>query len=188
MRIEFVTIKGTWREVADAARTTINLKPGQKEPPSDWKRRMLLSEHSPIRLLQVRWKWSGLKFWISTHFVRHHVGIEHWVSTQRTDLPDAKTDNDRDTFPQGALVNHECLASSQALITLSRKRLCTHAGAQTRAAWQALLDALQPQEPELVSVCVRECVYRGFCPERKPCGYSRTPEFARQLAAYRGEA
>ena len=48
MRVE-LKILGTWRDVANAARTTIGQEAGEGEPSSKWKRRMLLAEHSPIR-------------------------------------------------------------------------------------------------------------------------------------------
>jgi len=32
---------------------------------------------------------------------------------------------------------------------------------------------------------VPECVYRGFCPEFKSCGYAGTAAFRAALAAYR---
>ena len=34
MEVENVTVRGTWREVADAARTTVGLEKGKGEPPS----------------------------------------------------------------------------------------------------------------------------------------------------------
>ncbi len=67
MKANLLSIKGTWREVADAARTTIGLEAGTGEPSSSWKRRMLLAEHSPIRLLHVKWKWRDLFWWVQTH-------------------------------------------------------------------------------------------------------------------------
>ena len=39
-RIKFMKVKGTWREVADAARTTIRLDEGTKEPGAKWKKRI----------------------------------------------------------------------------------------------------------------------------------------------------
>lgn len=60
--------------------------------------------------------------------VRHKIGIEHWVSTQRPDRTDNQ-DIDRDKLLQGALVNHACEADAQALINISRKkivRMCRH--------------------------------------------------------------
>lgn len=182
MRVKFVETKTSWREVADAARTTIGLEAGEGQPAGAWKRRLLLAEHSPVRQLLLRWKWEDLKYWVSVHYVRHKIGIEHFVSTQRSD----RTHQDRDTLPQSALVSHECLADAQAVLNISRKRLCRQASPETREAWEALLAGLREQEPELCSVCVPECVYRGFCPELKPCGYSQTAAFQEALARYRG--
>lgn len=40
-------------------------------------------------------------------------------------------------------------------------------------------------EPELASVMVPECIYRGFCPEMKPCGWADTEAYRKALAEYR---
>lgn len=181
LTIKYMKSRSAWRDVADAARTTIRMEEGDKDPSSSWKRRILLSEHSPIRQLVFKWKWINLKYWVSVHFVRHKIGIEHFVSTQRTD----RTGVNRDDEPQSALVNHECFANAQALITISRKRLCKQASAETTAAWKMVLEEIRPNEPELFSVCVPECVYRGFCPEFKPCGYAQTQAFQDAVEAYR---
>lgn len=79
-----------------------------KYPDKNWKRRLIISEHSPIRRIKFYWRWKDLKSWISVHFVRHHIGIDHWVSTQRTD----RTGINRDNLPQGTLVNHGCEANA----------------------------------------------------------------------------
>ena len=169
-----------WRDVADAARTTIRMPEGTKEPSSAWKRRILLAEHSPIRQMVFKWKWSNLKYWVSVHFVRHKFGIEHFVSTQRTD----RTGVNRESLPQNSLVEHECFANAQAMIFISRKRLCRQASPETNAAWRLVLDEVKKTEPDLYSVCVPECVYRGFCPEFKSCGYAATEAFAKAREAY----
>ena len=72
------------------------------------------------------------------------------------------------------------------MIFISRKRLCRQASPETTAAWKMVLDAVKEVEPELHSVCVPECVYRGFCPEFKSCGYAQTEAFRKACAAYRG--
>ena len=181
MKLKFLKVKGTWREVADAARTTIRLEEGTKEPSSKWKKRILLAEHSPIRKLCFNWKWMDLPYWVSVHFVRHKFGIEHFVSTQRTD----RTGEDRSVKQQDAPVVHECFANAQAVMFISRRRLCGQASAETRAAWRAVVDAIAEKEPEVAACCVPECVYRGFCPEFKSCGYAQSPAFPEALAAYR---
>lgn len=181
MKAKFLGVRGSWNDVLNSARTTINMEHGEKEPSSNWKRRILLAEHSPIRLLNIKWKWFDLKYWVSTHFVRHWLGIEHYVRTQRTD----RTGTDRDDLPQGALVEHEAVANTQALINISRKRLCNCASIETRHAWQEFLFTIQDQEPELYSVCVPDCIYRGHCYEHKSCGFHKTDQYKRQLQAYR---
>lgn len=176
-----VLAKDTWRHVADAARTTIGVEEGTKEPSNTWKKHMLLAEHSPIRKLTFGWKWKNLKYWVSVHLVRHKFGIEHWIKTQRSD----RTGINRDELPQGALVNHECEANAQSIIFISRRRLCNQASPETRAAWKEVVEGLGKTCPELAEVCVPECIYRGFCPEFKPCGYSQTEDFKKRLEEYR---
>lgn len=179
--IKWTEYVDVWPKVKRSARTTIS-KEGEGSYPSDtWKKTILLAEHSPIRKIHFSWKWENLKSWISVHFVRHKIGIEHWVSTQRTD----RTGINRDTSPQDVPVGHECEADAQALITISRKRLCGQADPETRAAWQEVKDKVSIIDPVLGSVMVPECIYRGFCPEFKPCGYVFTDDYKKKLAEYR---
>lgn len=180
--IKFLNSSKNWNRILDAARTTVNKEEGNKEPSSLWKYKLLIAEHSPIRKLKIEWKWLNLKYWTSCHFARHNkYGIEHFVSTQRTD----RTNKDRDKKLQSDVVSHECEASAQAIINISRKRLCTQASKETREAWMEFLGRLYHIEQELANVCVRECIYRGFCPEMNPCGWSDTPAFEREIKRYR---
>lgn len=181
MKVDIISIYGTWREIANSARTTIGLDGTNGKVSDSWKKRMLLCEHSPTRKLKVSWKWTDLPYWISTHFVRHKFGIEHFVSTQRTD----RTGIDRNELPQGSLVMHEAEANAQTIINISRRRLCTSSSVETRNAWRSFLDELKKEEPELVSVCVPDCIYRGHCYEYQTCGFSQTPEYKKQLEDYR---
>jgi len=181
MKVKFLGTRGSWKDVVNSARTTINMEHGEKEPSSSWKRRMLLAEHSPIRQLTIKWKWFDLKYWVSTHFVRHWLGIVHYVRTQRTD----RTGIERDDLGQGSLVEHEAVANAQAIINISRKRLCNCASVETRQAWEEVLLSIRDKEPELYSACVPDCIYRGHCYEHKSCGYYRTHEYQKELKAYR---
>lgn len=178
--IEYIDV---WPKVKRAARTTIS-KEGEGAYPSDsWKKTILLAEHSPIRKIRFAWKWINLKSWVSVHFVRHKYGIEHWVTTQRSD----RTGVNRDASRQDAKVSHECEANAQALIFISRRRLCSQASAETRAAWKEVKAEVEKVDPILASVMVPECIYRGFCPEFKSCGYVDTDAYREALAAYRSK-
>lgn len=169
-----------WQEVKNATMTTIGKSTG-KYPDAKWKKRLILAEHSPIRKLSFTWRFVNLPYWVSTHFVRHKFGIDHWISTQRSD----RIGEDRSIRPQGAGVNMESTANAQALINISRKRLCNCASPETRGAWLEVKAKVAETEPELASCMVRECIYRGFCPEFIKCGYADTEEYQKELAEYR---
>lgn len=170
-----------WLKVKRSARTTVG-REGEGVYPSDsWKKRILLAEHSPIRKIKFSWKWTKLKSWVSVHFVRHKFGIEHWVSTQRSD----RTNVNRDESLQSTPVEHECDANAQALIFISRRRLCAQASPETRKAWQEVKAEVKEYDPILASVMVKECIYRGFCPEENCCGYVETEAYEKELEAYR---
>lgn len=173
--------RADWEEVLNACRTTIGEKPITKEPSKKWKKNLLLAEHSPIRKLQFTVKVYGVKSWIATHFARHHVGVEKYISTQRDD----RTGKNRDELPQSALVDMELDLNAQAIINISRKRLCNQAHKETREVWRLILGCIGNELPELYEVCVPECVYRGFCPEMKCCGYCNTEEFKEKVKKYR---
>lgn len=170
-----------WQSIKNATLNTISLNKGSY-PDSEYKRKLLMSEHSPIRKLTFGWRWEGIKSWCSIHITRHRIGIDHFVSTRRSD----RIGLDRNALRQDEPVNHECEANAQAIINISRKRLCHCASLETREAWRMFLDEIvKPNEPELYSVCVKECVYRGFCPEFKTCNYHKTDKYKQELAEYR---
>lgn len=181
MEIDIFKHEDNWQDIKNSTLNTIGKTTGSY-PTSEWKLRMLMSEHSPIRRGKFYWRWKGLKYWVSTHFVRHKIGIEHYVTTQRTD----RTGIDRDELLQGALVNHACEADCQTLINISRKRLCNCAAKDTREAWQKVKDKVKEcGETELASRMVPECVYRnGLCPEMFSCGYNKTEAFKKELEEY----
>ena len=178
-RLLFFQHEDNWQDIKNATMNTIGKEKG-KYPDAAWKRKLILAEHSPIRKMKFAWRWVDLPYWVSVHFVRHKIGIEHFVKTQRSD----RTGVDRTELPQGAPVSHECEADAQALINISRKRLCSSASPETRAAWQMVKDAVAQVEPELASCMVRECVYRGFCTEMFGCGFDKTEQFKKEREAY----
>ena len=180
MYIDKFKHEDSWQDVKDATMNTIGKSTG-KYPESDWKRRLILSEHSPIRKIKFSWRWKDIKYWVSVHLVRHWLGIVHFVKTQRTD----RTGVNRDELQQGALVNHEAEANAQALINISRKRLCNCASTETREAWQMVKNEVSKVEPELARCMVKDCIYRGHCYEMFSCGFHKTDAFKKELDEYR---
>lgn len=182
MKIDIFKHEDNWQDVKDSTMNTIGKTTG-KYPTSEWKRKLIMAEHSPIRRIKFYWRWVDLFYWVSVHFVRHKIGIEHWVSTQRTD----RTNENRNEKSQNAPVTHACEADAQAMINISRKRLCNCASSETRQAWQEVKNEIAKVEPELASCMVKECVYRGFCPEKigGGCGYVKTEQYKKELDTYR---
>lgn len=181
VRLDQVT---SWKRALNAARRTIGKAPLTKEPSKSWEAKMLLAEHSPIRLVEFDWTWKDIMQWVTTHLVRHHEGCEKFVHSQRGDrrvLPVP-----RNELPQGALNDMDMTANAQAIINISRKRLCSCASKETREAWKQVVEAIRKVDPVLADKCVPECLYRGFCPEfMNPCGYSKTKKFEEDLQKYR---
>ena len=164
MKTQIVKIKGDWEEVVSDCRATVGKPPLGHEPSTEFKRKILISEHSPIRDISVKWKWHNIKSWVATHWVRHKWKC--FVKTQRTD----RTGIDRDKLPQDAPVDFTGDANAQALIDTMRKRLCHTAAPETREYAEDFKRALRAIEPELSDVLVPNCCYRGFCPEMQSCG------------------
>jgi hypothetical protein len=140
------------------------------------------------------------------HLVRHHIGCEKFVHTQRQDINDQvevitkriieilreegldnKWWRERDYMFQGAGNDMDMTCNAQSFMSISRKRLCFGcASPETRQAWQVVIDALEDVDPILAEKCVPECVYRGFCPETdRCCGYVNSNGYKKQLEQYR---
>ena len=163
----------TWKRALNAARRTIGKNKLEKNPSKSWEAKILLAEHSPIRLVEYDWTWQDIMQWVTTHIVRHHEGCEKFVHSQRGDR--RKLSVPRNELPQGELNDMDMTANAQAIINISRKRLCSCASKETREAWKQVIDEIRKIDPVLADKCVPECIYRGFCPEwMSSCGYSKT--------------
>lgn len=55
-----------WFKIKEACMTTIS-KEAKKMPPKEWRRKILICEHSPIRRGIISWKWETIPYAISTH-------------------------------------------------------------------------------------------------------------------------
>ena len=199
-------VKTDWIRVVNAARRTWGKPPINHEPSDKFKKKILLAEHSPIRLLEYDFTISNIRQWVTTHLVRHHEGCEKFVHTQRQDINDeieriTKTIIDiliregllkdgwreRDYLFQGQENDMDMTCNAQAFINISRKRLCFGcASPETRYAWEIVIKALAEVDEVLASKCVPECIYRGFCPELdRCCGYANTKSYQNRLDEYR---
>ena len=167
MKTIFNWISADWRRVKNHCRTTDNKDFTEKEPTEDFKQKLLISEHSPIRLLEFDWSWKDIPSWVAVHWVRHKW--EKFVSTQRDDRKEH--DIPRGKMPQDTPVNFDGFANMQNLIDTFRKRLCYQASPETRELAEDFKRELKNKHPEMADVLVPNCIYRGGCPEFKTCGF-----------------
>lgn len=162
---EILKVKGDWIEVVDDCRATVGKEELGHEPSTSFKRKILISEHSPIRDIAIKWRWKDMAHWITVHWVRHKW--EKFVRTQRTD----RTGVPRDKLPQDEPQTFTGEANTQALIDTMRKRLCYQASPETREYAEDLKREIHGVEPEIADVLVPNCIYRCGCPEMAGCGY-----------------
>lgn len=126
---------------------------------------MYRCEHSPIRT-QVFWiEMDDVPTFVSVHFVRHKIGIEHFCRSNREDRGGNGEAN------RHTPMRHSVLVNAESLINMARKRLCYQAHPETRAVMLAIREAVREVDPDLARYMVPSCVYRGgYCPELRPCG------------------
>ena len=156
-----------WRRCKMMALNTIGRRYAGSEVTEDWKRRILRSEHSPIRTLMFTIRME-LPYWVSVHFCRHKYGVEHYVSSQRNDRQDKY---DRTRAPQGAFVVHVMDINAAELMQMARMRLCRQASVETRMVMTLIRDAVVEVNPEFADFLQPKCVIHGGCNEFVPCGY-----------------
>ena len=163
---KIIKVKGDWEEVVNDCRTTVGKDELGKEPSEKFKKSILISEHSPIRDLTIKWRWSNIKSWVATHWVRHKW--ECFVKSQRSD----RTGIPRDKLPQDTSVTFTGEANIQHLIDTARKRLCFTASPETREYMEDLKVTIHDRVDEnIANVLVPNCIYRCGCPEPNGCRF-----------------
>ena len=165
----FNHISDDWRRVKNHCRTTDNKDFTEKDASPEFRGKLLISEHSPIRLLEFDWSWKSIPYWVSTEWSRHK--FEKFISTQRDDR--LKDSVPRGKKPQEAPVNFDGYANMQSLIDAWRKRLCYQATPEARGLAEDFKAKLSETHPIEASVLVPNCVYRFGCPEFHECGHFR---------------
>ena len=191
-----------WSRALNAARRTIGKPPLNKEPSDNWRKMVIMAEHSPIKLVEYLISFKDLRQWVGVHLLRHEHMLP-FIHSQRVDRrkdidsltervmsiieEDVKSDesfNKRDYLFQGEPNDQDFVVNAQTLINISRKRLCHCASKETREAWIAVKEAIKEFDPIMASFMVPNCIYRGRCPEMNTCGYYKTDKFKKELDEY----
>lgn len=150
-----------WNSIKRACMRTIGKEAGDKEPSHEWKRKLLVCQHSPIRKGIVTWRWNEIPFFSMGHFVRHHVGITPYVETSRSDRTSIPREERKQTDP----VSMEMDGNIQALIDMASRRLCNQADKTTRGYMQDLVSTIKEFDEDIAWALVPNCVRYGGCNE-----------------------
>lgn len=150
-------------------------------------RRMYNSQHSPIRTQRYLIELIEIPTFVSVHLVRHHVGIDHYVKSNREDRA-----NVNDTANRNTPVNHLMDLNAEALINIARKRLCFKASKETREVMEQIVLELSKQNDMLANYLMPECWYRGgVCHEQNGCkvcnNYKNTSTYVYRIKNIKGE-
>ena len=157
---EIVNFNVNWDFIKEACMTTIGKGAG-KTPNTDWRQKLLICQHSPIRRGTISWKWDGIPYANMGHFVRHHVGCTPYVSTSRSDRTGVPREERKQTDP----VMMEMDANIQSLIDMAGRRLCLQADPLTRAYMESLVDQIAEYDKTLAWRLVPQCINYGACIE-----------------------
>lgn len=166
--VKDLTDEAVMRRACDMTRNTSG---GPVKPSAISRAKLLFLEHSPVRLIRFWVELHGIPAFVSTHLVRHKIGVEHFVETHRDDRG-GSVDAGRMT-----LVKHGMEINAAAMIAMAKKRLCYASHRQTVAVMTRIRNAMPP---DMADHMAPECVYRGYCPEAREC----KPGLRAVLSAY----
>lgn len=164
-RTRFEDIRDNWRLVKNACRTTVRKAFTDKDASENFKRAMLICEHTPIRMVEFYWRWPDIPYWVGMEWARHK--FEKFISSQRNDR---QGEYDRNAARQDAPITFDAHANMQNLIDAWRKRLCYQASPEARGLAEDFKRTLAETHEAEAAVLVPNCIYRCGCPEFTPCG------------------
>lgn len=122
--------------------------------------RMYKLGHSPMRTQMFWIEMREIPSFVSVHFVRHKMGVEHYVKSLRDDRCGTGVED------RNSPVNHGMLANAEALVNMAHRRLCAHAHAKTVEVMKLIALEVKKVDEELFYMLVPNCLYVKKCYER----------------------
>lgn len=162
VKVNVIKFDVDWLEIKNLCRKTINMGDSNKEPDDEWKKKLLIAEHSPLRHSLITIEINDVPFYVMGHLVRHHVGVTPYVTTSRED----RTNIPRDERKQTDLVSMRIDLNIQSLINVSRKRLCNQADKITQKIWLEVVKEIAKYDVDVAWACVPEGIRTCGCPEK----------------------
>lgn len=171
-----ITVKRltNWDEVYDSALFTQRKMPKKQFPSDKWKLKTCYAGHSILRDLMFSIKIEDVESQVISHLIRHQKEFtQPYVQTLREDLTGIPSDTVTRLTKNGV----KFTLNAKSIIDISRVRLCNKASKETREVWVKVLKELSKIDRIVTSVCVPQCVEKGFCSEYMTCGFNESSKF-----------
>lgn len=169
MKVISIQQLGDWVLVRNLARLTQGKPPIFTEVSEEFKRKMLISRHEPLKAINYVITVECPQ-WVAMHLVRHKHSL-HFVQSSRDDITGETRDPNK-------IIQYTFIANPVGLMDMSEKRLCGTASEETRELMQLIANEFIIIEPLLGYRLQPSCVVKGYCPEQfKPCGYNQSEEY-----------
>ena len=135
---------------------------------------MLVSPHSSARSVNYRFYVEDIPYYAHVYLIRHHVGFQPHVLSQRDDEGKRET-TERDEKPQNVPISMLFDVNSSALMQIAQRRLCYKSHRIVQEVLEKIKCSLiytgDSYDKVLGKLLMRPCsFYKGYCPEPKPCG------------------
>lgn len=155
-----------WLGVLNIARLTQNKPPATKEPSEEWKRKLITSRHSPLRLIQFLVVGEVPGF-VCTHLARHtYQSPQPFIGTGRPDIMHT------DKRPLDTAIRPFALYfNADSWIDIYEQRSCRKASRETREIVDSIRIKISKIEPLIADMSFRPCEKYGRCNEFEPCDY-----------------
>lgn len=160
-KVKILQYNVDWLQIKNICRSTVSMGDSNIEPTDEWKRKLLVARHSPLRAGTILWQSEDVPFYVMGHMVRHNVGCTPFVSTSRED----RTGIPREERKQTDNVNLQMVANIESILNISEKRLCNCADINTIKYWKQVLEAIKEYDETIFWSCVPQCVRCGACVE-----------------------
>ena len=152
-----------WMEVKRRALVTIGKTP-VNPPDLEWKQKILIARHSPIRYLMFSFD-IECPSWVATHLCRH-VHAQPYIQSQREDRTGIPRSELRQDEPVRMIYDVNC----EEMLVIAQKRLCNKASHETRELVREMCRQVEAKCPEFAGLFVPPCRILRKCPEMYPCG------------------
>lgn len=155
-----------WFRAKQCALVTVG-KNALTPPTEEWKEKLIVSRHSPLRTLVFTFYIEDIPSWVSVHLCRH-IHAQPYVKSQRNDR---QNDYDRNKAPQDSPVNMIWEMNAEELLVIMNKRLCKKTQEETQNVAQEIKKLVEESNLEFKKYMIPMCEYHGEkCYEFESCG------------------